>query len=67
MSFRYLKIFLIALALVFISQGCFPPPPPFHHRHHRHWHGASQQQLHAAVQLANQGGGDFNYTGEVAK
>ena len=56
MSFRYLKIMLVALALVFISQGCFPPPPsPIHHRHnYRHWHGSSlQQSPQPTAQLAN--------------
>lgn len=69
MNLRYLKLLLIASALALILQGCFPPPPPhpYRHHHYRHWHGFSLQQSHAAVQLANQGGGDFNYRGEVVK
>ena len=72
MSFRYLKILLVALGLVFISQGCFPPPPPYpsrhHHYHDRRWHRSSlEQPQQSMVQLANRNGEDLSYQGEVAK
>lgn len=69
MNLRYLKILLIGLALVFISQGCFPPPPPpyHHHHHYRHRHGYSLQQSPKPVaQLTIQNGGEFSDQGEVA-
>ena len=71
MNLRYIKILLIALALVFLSQGCLPPPPPYHHdhnRHHRHRHGySSQQSPRPVAQLFIQNGGEFSYQGEVAR
>lgn len=72
MNLRYLKILLIGLALVFLSQGCFfPPPPPFYHNHHdrhyRHRHGYSQQSPKPVAQLTIQNGGEFGDQGEVAR
>ena len=71
MNLRYLKSALIGLALVFISQGSFPPPPSYrhhhHHRHDRHRHAYSLQQSPKPVaQLAIQNGGEFSDPGEVA-
>ena len=71
MNVRYLKILLIGLALVFLSQGCFPPPPFYydrddHHRHHRYRHGYSSAQSPKPVaQLAIQNAGEFSDQGEV--
>ena len=71
MNLRYLKILLIGLALVFLSQGCFPPPPPFyhdHHRHHRHRYGYSSQQSPKLVaQLTIHNGGGLSDQGEVTR
>ena len=73
MNLRYLKMLLIGLALVFLSQGCFPPPPFYydrddHHRHHRYRHGySSQQSLKPVAQLIIQNGGEFSDQGEVAR
>ena len=71
MNLRYLRILLIGLVLVFLSQGCFFPPPPFyhdhHHRHYRHRYGySSQQSPEAVAQLTIQNGGEFGDQGEVA-
>ena len=72
MNLRYLKMLLIGLVLVFLSQGCFPPPPFYydrddHHRHHRYRHGYSSQHLPKPVaQLIIQNGGEFSDQGEVA-
>lgn len=72
MNLRYLKILLIGLALVFLSQGCLPPPPYHydrrdHHRYRRHGHGYSSQQVpNAVAQLIIQNGGDFSDQGKVA-
>jgi hypothetical protein len=62
MNYRYLKIGWIALAVVFISQGCFlPPPPPYyhhdHHGRHRHW-SSLEQPVQPVAQLANRKGGE---------
>lgn len=72
MNLRYLKILLIGLALVFLSQGCLPPPPYYydrddHHRHHRrHRHGYSLQSPKPVAQLAIYNGGEFSDQTEVA-
>jgi len=72
MNLRYLKILLIGLALVFLSQGCFPQPPYHydrddHHRHRRHRHGYSLlQSPKPMAQLAIQNGGEFSDQTEVA-
>jgi hypothetical protein len=62
MNFRYLKILLVALGLVFISQGCFVPPPyPYrhhHHRHYRHGHSSLQQSDQSGVYRTAQINGD---------
>jgi hypothetical protein len=73
MSLRYLKILLLGLALVFLSQACFPPPPfPYdrndHHRHYRHRYGYSIQQSQKPIpQFAIQNGGKFSDQGEVVQ
>ena len=72
MNLRYIKILLIGLALVFLSQGCLPPPPPpfyhDHHHHYRHRHGySSQQSTKSVAQLAIQNGGEFSDQGEAAQ
>ncbi len=71
MNLRYLKILLIGLALLFVSQGCFVPPPPYYHRHHHHHGGhrhgySSQQSPKAVAQLTIQNGGEFGDQGEAA-
>ncbi len=68
MNLRYIKILLIGLALVFLSQGCLPPPPPpFYPDHHRHRHGYSSRQSPKSVaQSAFQNGGEFGDQGETA-
>ena len=72
MNLRYLKILLFGLALIFLSQGCFPPPPFYydrddHHRHHRYRHRYSSPQSPKPVaQLIIQNGGEFSDQGEVA-
>jgi hypothetical protein len=70
MNLRYLKILLIGLALIFLSQGCLPLPPPFyydHHRYYRHRYGYSLEQSPKLVaQLAIQNGGKFSDQGEAA-
>ena len=71
MNLRYLKMLLIGLALVFLSQGCLPPPPFYydhdgHHRHHRYRHVYSSPQSPKPVaQLIIQNGGEFGDQGEV--
>jgi hypothetical protein len=73
MNLRYLKILLIGLALVFLSQGCLPPPPFYfdhdrHYHHHRYRYGYSSQQSPKPVaQLIIQNGGEFSDRGEVAR
>ena len=73
MSFRYLKILLVALGLVFISQGCFVPPPPspyrhhHHHRHYRHGHSSLQQPDQSMVHRTAQINGDSGMRGEVSR
>jgi hypothetical protein len=73
MSLRYLKVFLIGLALAFLSQGCFPPPPYHYdrneyHRHHRHRYGYTlKQSPKPMAQLAIQKGGEFSDQGKVAQ
>jgi hypothetical protein len=61
MNFRRLTILVIALMLVFISQGCLPPPPPpwsspyHHHDHlgrHRHW-SSLEQPVQSVAQLTD--------------
>ena len=72
MNLRYLKMLLIGLALVFLSQGCLPPPPYHydrddHHRHRRHRHGYSLlQSPKPMAQLAIHNGGEFSDQAEVA-
>jgi hypothetical protein len=69
MNLRYLKMLLVGLALVFLSQGCFPPPPFYHdyHHHYRHRYGYSLQQSPKPVAgLAIQKGGEFSHQGEAA-
>jgi len=73
MSLRYLRIMLISLVLVFLSQGCFPPPPPFYydrddHHHHRYRHGYSSQQSPKPVaQLIIRNGEKLSNQEEVAQ
>jgi len=71
MNFRYLKILLVVLGLVFISQGCFPPPPPFPYRHHYHrgygHHSSIQQSEQPTVQMAAQNGGDSGGHEQVSR
>lgn len=69
MNLRYLKILLIGLALLFVSQGCFVPPPPYYHHHHHggHRHGySSQQSPEAVAQLTIQNEREFGDQGEAA-
>jgi len=63
MSFRYLKILLVALGLAFISQACFVPPPPgyypyHHHHYYRHGHSSLQQSDQSMVHRTAQINGD---------
>ena len=72
MSFRYLKILLVALGLVFISQGCFVPPPPspyrhHHHRYYRHGHSSLQQSDQSMVHQTAQINGDLGMHDEVSR
>ena len=71
MNLRYLKMLLIGLVLVFLSQGCLPPPPFYYDRddyhHHRYRHRySSQKSLKPVAQLIIQNGGEFSDQGEVA-
>ena len=72
MSFRYLKILLVALGLVFISQGCFVPPPPspyryHHHHYYRHGHSSLQQSDQSMVHRTAQIDGDSGMHDEVSR
>jgi hypothetical protein len=69
MNFRYLKILLAALGLVFISQGCFLPPPPYPYRHHhyRHRYSSLQQSDQSMVHRTAQTNGDLGMHDEVSR
>ena len=64
MNFRYLKILLVALGLVFVSQGCFIPPPPYPYRHH---HSSLQQSDQSMVHQTAQINGDLGMHDEVSR
>ncbi len=65
MNFRYLKIWMIALALVFATQGCavFVRDHDHHHRyrHHRDWRSSVEQTTQSMAQLTEQNGEDSGY------
>ena len=69
MNFRYLKILLVVLGLVFIAQGCFPPPSPYRHHHHRGYrhHSSIQQSEQPTVQMTAQNGGDSGGYEQVSR
>ncbi len=65
MNFRYLKILMIALALVFATQGCavFVRDSDHHHRyrHHRDWRSSVEQSTQPMAQFADQIGEDSGH------
>jgi hypothetical protein len=74
MNFRYIKILMVALVLVFATQGCavFVRDRDPHYRY-RHWddhgrrrkhHSSLQQSPQSVVQLANSE--DSGHKGQVA-
>jgi hypothetical protein len=69
MNFRYLRILLVALGLVFVSQGCFIPPPsyPYRHHHYRHRHSSLQQSDQSMVHQTAQINGDLGMRDEVSR
>jgi hypothetical protein len=72
MSFRYLKILLVALGLVFGLQGCFIPPPPYpyryhHHYYYRHGHSSLQQSDQSMTQWTAQNSADSGLRDKIRK
>ena len=72
MNFRYIKILMIALALVFVTQGCAvvvrDRDYDHHYRyHHRGWRSSVEQSTLSIAQSVGQNGEYSGHQQQVAR
>ena len=64
MNFRFLKVFMVIVALIFATQGCavfVRDDDHYYHRPYRHWRSSVEQSTQAMAQRPYQDGGNSGY------